>query len=67
METYRRQGDSRIMFITGGKENKDSWKKEIARILKEHKKIDDNTVGRLALVINSGGVRDALWIEKKIE
>ena len=44
----------------------DDWKKEVAEVLKKHGKVDSSTVGELILVVQQGGVRDALWQKLKI-
>jgi len=45
----------------------DDWKKEVAEVLKKHGKMNESTVGELVLVVQQGGVRDALWQRKKVE
>jgi len=45
----------------------DEWKKEIAEILKKYGKIKPSTVGELILVVQQGGVRDALWQKLKLD
>jgi len=51
----------------GKKTMADDWKKEVAEVLKKHGKMNESTVGELVLVVQQGGVRDALWQRKKVE
>lgn len=48
-------------------EKREDWKREVSEVLRKHNKISPVTIGRLALVISQGGVRDAEWLNKKVE
>ena len=48
-------------------DQKDTWKHEISEVLKRHGKVDEKTVGKMVLVINCGGIREAEWLNKKVD
>ena len=45
---------------------KDSWKKKLAEVLKEHEEIDSKTTGRVEVHLNEGGVTK-IYIYKELK
>lgn len=47
-------------------EDHTSLKRDLAEVLKKHGAVNEKTVGKIALTVNCGGVRDIEWLNLRI-